>query len=92
MIAPTLLDGVLGHVSANADTSDDILISQLRETFSGVHFSICRDNDMPSRMPFAAENPICRLYYVTSGEHCLSLATDSESATGLVVALVDQDE
>lgn len=92
MIAPALLDGVLGHIAVNADTPDDILLRQLRETFSGVHFSVCRDDDMPSRMPFAAENLVCRLYYVTSGEHCLSLTTDSESATGLVVALVDQDE
>lgn len=92
MIASTLLDGVLDHVAINAGKPDEVLLRQLRETFSGAHFSVCRDDDMPRRLPFAAENSVCRLYYVSSGEHCLSLTTQAESATGLVVALVDQDE
>lgn len=92
MIAPTLLDAVLDNVAIHTGKPDEALIRHLRETFSGVHFSVCSDDDMPHRLPFAAENPHCRLYYVKSGEHCLSLTTDAESATGLVVALVDQGE
>ena len=92
MIAETLLNDVLDHVVARTGKSDEILIRDLRGTFSGLHFSVCSDDDMPSRMPFAAENSLCRLYYVKSGDHCLSLTTDADSATGLVVALVDPDE
>ena len=46
----------------------------------------------PARMSPAAQNAVCCLYYVTSTGHCLSLSTDAESASGLVVALVDRDE
>ena len=92
MIAPALLDQVLEGVVAHAGKPDEILVQHLRETFSGVHFSVCSDDDMPARMPCAVENSLCRLYYVKSGDHCLSLTIDAESATGLVVALVDQDE
>ena len=92
MIAESLLNEVLDHVVARTGKSDEILIRDLRGTFSGLHFSVCSDDDMPSRMPFAAENSLCRLYYVKSGDHCLSLTTDADSATGLVVALVDPDD
>ena len=92
MISPSLLDQVLDHVGTTIGNHDEIVVRHLRDSFPGVHFSICSDNDMPARMPFAVENSLCRLYYVKSGDHCLSLTTDAESATGLVVALVDQDE
>ncbi len=92
MIAENLLNNVLDHVAARSGTPDELLIRDLRGAFEGVHFSVCSDDDMPSRMPWVAENPLCRLYYVKSSDHCLSLTTDADSATGLVVALVARDE
>ncbi len=92
MIAEALLDGVLDRVTAQAGVADELLLRKLREDFPGVHFSVCSDDDMPARMSPAAQNTVCRLYYVSSGGHCLSLSTDAESASGLVVALVDQGE
>jgi hypothetical protein len=56
-----------------------------------MHFSICSDDDMPLRLSPAAGNAYCQLYYVDSGDHCLRLTTDAEAATGLVVALCDED-
>lgn len=72
--------------------STDALLSALRETFHGVHFSVCSDEDIPARLPSAAETGYCRLYYVDSGGHCLRLTDDAEAATGLVVAMLDEDD
>ena len=92
MIADALLSEVLERVAAQVGASEERLLAELRQAFPGVHFSICRDDDMPARMSPAAQNAVCCLYYVTSTGHCLSLSTDAESASGLVVALVDRDE
>ncbi len=92
MIADALLSDVLDRVPAQAGAAEERLLAELRQAFPGVHFSVCRDDDMPARMSPAAQNAVCCLYYVSSGGHCLSLSTDAESASGLVVALVDQGE
>ena len=92
MIAEALLAGVLDRVAAQAGVPEERLLGNLREDFPGVHFSVCSDDDMPARMSTAAQNTVCRLYYVSSSGHCLSLSTDAESASGLVVAFVDQGE
>ena len=92
MIEASLLAKVMDQVSSHASDLGDVLVTHLRRTFPGVHFSVCSDDDMPPRMPSVAGNAFCRLYYVDSGEHCLRLTTDAEAATGLVVALCDWDE
>ena len=91
MISNTLVKEVLDHVAAAACLQEEPLLASLRERFEEIHVSVCRDDDMPSRIPFAAENALCRVYYVSSGDHCLSLTSDAGSATGLVVALVYVD-
>ena len=92
MIENALLGRVIDQLAVRADRPADELVTDLRSLFPGVHFSVCSDDDMPSRLTHAASNAFCRLYYVDSGEHCLRLTTDAESATGLVVALRDWDE
>ncbi|OHC68644.1 MAG: hypothetical protein A2045_09495 [Rhodocyclales bacterium GWA2_65_20] len=92
MIEAALLAKVMGQVSSRPQIADDELVRHLRATFPGVHFSVCSDDDMPPKLPAAAGNDYCRLYYVDSGDHCLKLTTDAAAATGLVVALCDQDE
>lgn len=91
MIETTLLAKVMDQVSSHANDLADVLVTHLRKTFPGIHFSVCSDEDMPPRMLPAAGNTFCRLYYVDSGNHCLRLTTDAESASGLVVALCDWD-
>lgn len=92
MIATALLDRVLEQVAERAEQPGDALVTHLRSLFHGVHFSVCSDDDMPPRLVAAAGNSFCRLYYVASGSHCLQLTGDADAATGLVVALTDQDE
>ena len=91
MIEASLLNSVLDHVTSHASELADNLVTQLRKTFPGIHFSICNDDDMPPRLQHVVGNAFCRLYYVDSADHCLRLTTDAESATGLVVALCDWD-
>lgn len=92
MIEASLLPRVMEQVASHAHTYSDELGKHLRQTFPGVHFSICSDDDIPSRIPHVASNAFCRLYYVDSGSHCLALTNDAEQAAGLVVALCDEDE
>lgn len=99
MIGTALMDRVLEHVArasagfaGKPGASDEALLRGLRQAFGGVQFSVCRDDDVPSRISCAAQNGCCRLYYVAAGDHCLSLTNDVSSAGGLVIALLEQDE
>lgn len=92
MIEQALLVTVLDQVAELADWSENELVTDLRARFPGVHFSVCSDDDMPPRLTPATGNDFCRLYYVQSDGHCLQLSSDADAASGLVVALIDQDE
>lgn len=91
MIEASLLSRVMEQVMSHACDLADTLVTHLRKTFPGIHFSVCNDDDMPPRLQHIVGNAFCRLYYVDSTGHCLRLTNDAESATGLVVALCDQD-
>lgn len=90
MIDAALLDRVLAAVSP--DLTFDDLARQLRAAFPGVHITVCSEDDVPPRLPPAAENKHCYLYYVDASEHCLKLSNDAETATGVAVALRCDDE
>ena len=95
MIDQALMTSVMAVVQERADDSSNSVESQLRvlrETFPGIHFSVCSDDDVPSRLAPAAEGPGCRLYYVDSRSHCLCFASEATGATGLLVAMLDKDE
>ena len=88
----TTLERVLGRVAAARKVPDEVLLGELRRDFAGLHVSLCRADDVPIRVPSVAANDACRLYYVASGEHCLSLTGDATAASGLLVALLDENE
>ena len=95
MIDQALMTSVMAFMEGRADDSSESSDSQLqilRETFPGIHFSVCSDDDVPSRLSPAAEGPVCRLYYVDSRSHCLCFAAEATEATGLLVAMLDKDE
>ncbi len=87
-----VLETVLSRVVAARQVPDEVLLGELRREFAGLHVSLCRADDVPTRVPSAAANDACRLYYVASDEHCLSLTGDAAAASGLLVALLDEDE
>lgn len=86
-IAPDFLAQVLQHVASAGSPVHEILAQDLRGAFPGRHISVCGEDDIPPRLQPATENAVCLIYYVASGEHCLSLTNDAAAATGIVVAL-----
>jgi hypothetical protein len=92
MIEPALLGKVieaLHSLGANASSDSLATAADLRQRFPGIRFTVCSDDDIPPRIPAAAENALCNLYYVDANEHCLKLTSDAEAASGLVVAFHD---
>ena len=92
MMSATLLTDVLSCVAANTALPDDRLAAFLRERVGAIHVTVCRDDDVPGRISPVAENAVSRLYYVSSGNHCLRLTRDEGEASGLLVGRIDQDE
>ncbi len=91
-ITPDYLEQVLAKVAGAASTVHELLAQELRTSFPGRHLSVCSEDDIPPRLQPAGENDLCLIYYVASGEHCLSLTSDAAAATGLVVALRGEDD
>lgn len=92
MIPPSLLDAVLARVGGSSPLTFDALAQGLRAEFAGVHITVCGEDDVSPRLPAAAENAACCLYYVDASDHCLKLTTDAEAATGIAVALRGDDD
>jgi hypothetical protein len=90
-ITAAYLDQVLTFVAGAPSTVHEVLAQSLRTAFPGKHVSVCNEDDIPPRLEPAAENRLCLIYYVASGDHCLSLTNDAAAATGLVVALRDTE-
>lgn len=62
----------------------------LREKFSGIHFTICMDDDVIAATP-VLEQELFNLYLVDSSNHCLSFTQSLDLATGVVVAELEQE-
>lgn len=92
MFEDALLHRILDQVAAHSAEPGDTLLTRLRALFPGIHFSLCDDDDVPSRLTHAAANSVCRLYYVDSSGHCLQLTNDAAAASGVLVALLDEEE
>ena len=67
-------------------------LNELRARMPGTRFVACSDDDVPPRLRPAAECEGAALYYIGSGEHCLALSSDAETAIGLVIASVQADD
>lgn len=90
MIDASLLEAVLGGVSPRLTFDEQA--RRLRAAFPGVHVTVCGEDDIPPRLPAAAENELCYLYYVDASEHCLKLTTDADTASGVAVAMRSDDD
>lgn len=66
--------------------------TELREAFPGVAFSICSDNDIPSRVRPLATGDGFALYGVSTSDHCASLTMQLEAAGGVAIALIDDND
>jgi hypothetical protein len=87
MIPPESLTAVLARVAASPQQDYAGLQQALRGEFTGMHITVCGEDDIPPRLSAVAENDLCQLYFVDASEHCLKLTSDAEAASGIVVAL-----
>ncbi len=90
MISSEQLEHISAQVATQSLLSDDTVL-QLRQTFPDIHFTYCMDDDVAGNARPIYEDPRFNLYLVDSREHCLCLTNDSEIATGVVVAEVEEE-
>ena len=91
-VSKVFLDQVIDYVAASPSSTYEALVQELRAKFPGRHISVCSEDDVSPRLSPAATHPACEIYYVATGDHCLSLTNDEAAATGIVVALRDLDD
>jgi hypothetical protein len=70
---------------------DDAALSRLRQAYPGVHFTCCLDDDINHAEP-ALQGAGINLYLVDGRQHCLRLTDELENATGIVLAVVTEEE
>ncbi len=66
------------------------LVTQLRTAFPGISFTLCDDDDIIGARP-VLERPGFNLYLVDASDHCMKLTRFPEHATGVVVAMVEEE-
>lgn len=93
MITPEQLEAVDTQVKEAMVSAplDEAVVGQLREAFPGVHFTWCMDDDVSDRAKPVREAGGYNIYLVDAREHCMTLTSDAEAATGLVIAEVEDD-
>lgn len=89
MISETQIDQVVGDV-VSAGLSE-ATISGLRQRYTGVHFTYCNDDDICGPKPVRVATQF-NVYLVDGRGHCLRFTTDTQHASGLVLAEIDADE
>jgi hypothetical protein len=90
MISNEFLDQIQTIVSRAGLSADSV--AALRVAFPDHHFTHCLDDDIGVGIPPVRETDAFNLYLIDGSEHCLRFTRDLESATGVVLAEVSDDE
>lgn len=90
MITPEIAEEIAARVEASIPS--DGLVAELRQAYPGVHFTYCMDDDIRGNPTPYIQRPGFNLYLVGGDGHCSSLILDPETASGLVLAEVLEDE
>lgn len=88
-ITPDMLECVA--VEVEKEGLSEATVSQLRRLFPGVYFTYCMDDDVHSGKPVMQKSGF-NIYLVGSGDHCLGLTAACESAKGIILAEVIEEE
>ena len=91
MISAEFLQTVCGAL-ANGNAQRPGIDQTLRTAYPGVPFTLCDDNDIPSRLKPLATGEGFALYGISSGGHCATLAADIDASTGLAIALIEDEK
>jgi hypothetical protein len=87
MITPETL-AQIAHTAAALGDLNEANLTTLKQTWTGLRFTVCSDDDMPARLSPALKYEKFNVYLVGGGEHCLSLTDDPLQAIGVVLAEV----
>lgn len=60
-------------------------IARLREAFPNLSLTRCDASDMDTETP-VLQTPVFDVYLIDTSEHCVTITTHPEAATGLIVA------
>ncbi len=88
IIDEVLVDKVAGL--ATGKVIDESLKDELKQSFPGVRFTLCSEDDIHSGKPVHASEGFA-IYLVGSSDHCLTLTNDFALATGVVIAETFED-
>jgi hypothetical protein len=88
-MTPELVQTIVDQVQKSE--LNDGLIAELRQTYPDVHFTYCMDDDITNPHP-VLECQGFNVYLVGGDGHCLALTKDYETASGLVLAEVIEEE
>ena len=86
MIDAALLDDVAGEIATKGLGEE--ISAFLRTKWPEVHFTFCQDDDISTAQP-VREHDAFNLYLVVGGEGCISFTSEVQSATGVVVAEIE---
>lgn len=89
IVTEYLIDSVVSRVTGAE--FEPGLVTDLRKDFKGLHFTICMDDDICGPEPIRQAQGF-NVYLVDGGGHCLSITTEMEAATGLVIAEVEDED
>ncbi len=87
MIAPEQLNEIANWLSQQPLNQD--ITQTLRQRYPQLHFSYCMDDDVGEVEPIY-HHPSFNLYLVDSSEHCLTFTQSLPTASGLLVAEIDE--
>jgi hypothetical protein len=88
VIPPERIEQVM-QVVAGAGLNEQTL-EALREVFTDLHFTYCRDDDMGGAQPVRTADGF-NLYLVDGRAQCPRLTTELDAATGLVLAELEPE-
>lgn len=89
MIPPERLDQVV-RIVERAGLNDQT-VGALREALTDLHLTYCMDDDVGVREPVRRADGF-NVYLVDGRGHCMQFTSDMASATGIVLAEVDENE
>lgn len=89
MIDAATLGAIKDHVALHG--ADEETLKSLRESWSGLHFTYCMDDDVGALDPYLEADGF-NLYLVSGRDHCITFTRDPEAATGVVVAAFDPED
>jgi hypothetical protein len=72
--------------------ADETAVASLRDAYPNLFFTLCGDDDIPARLAPALKREGFNVYLADARDHCVSLTTDLEGATGIVFATVAEDD